>query len=80
MKRRANTAYFGISVYACAIKHSPECSSFYGQDIYIPNYKIINNGDNTPLIFTYFKLLRMLQDMGNAPAIDYAKYGISGID
>lgn len=69
-----------LSSYACSIIHTPEISSFHNKEIYIPNFSIVNNGQNTPLIFTYFKLLRMLQNMGNAPAIDYAKYGISGIE
>ena len=44
------------------------------------NINIITDKDNSPLIFTYFKLLRMLQDLGNVPAIEYDKYGIKGID
>ena len=36
--------------------------------------------DNPPLLFTYLKLLRMLQDAGNVPAIEFDKYGIKGID
>lgn len=72
-----------LSSYACAIEHappSPQQSKFYGQSIYISDIALITDDKNKPLIFTYFKLLRMLQDLGNVPAIEYDKYGIKGID
>lgn len=69
-----------LSVFACAIEHIPEQSEFHGIPIYLSNINIITDKDNSPLIFTYFKLLRMLQDLGNVPAIEYDKYGIKGID
>ena len=59
---------------------TPEQSEFHGAPIYLSNINIITDKDNSPLIFTYFKLLRMLQDLGNVPAIEYDKYGIKGID
>lgn len=68
-----------LSSYACAIKNNGVRTTLCGNEIFVPNLDIISNGENTPLIFTYFKLLRMLQELGNAPAIDYSKYGISGI-
>lgn len=69
-----------LSEYACAIENNSCISNFHGQPIYINNFNLITDNDNSPLIFTYFKLLRMLQDMGNVPAIEYSKYGIKGID
>lgn len=69
-----------LSEYACAIENNSYISNFHGQPIYINNLNLITDNDNSPLIFTYFKLLRMLQDMGNVPAIEYSKYGIKGID
>lgn len=69
-----------LSVFACAIEHAPELSEFHGAKIYLSNINIITDKNNSPLIFTYFKLLRMLQDLGNVPAIEYDKYGIKGID
>lgn len=69
-----------LSKYSAAITVELIESTFCGKKISIPNLKVVNNGENTPLIFTYFKLLRMLQDMGNAPAIEYGKYGIKGIE
>ncbi len=69
-----------LSCYACEIKHNAEISKFYDKPIYLANFNIITDKENSPLIFTYFKLLRMLQDLGNVPAIEYSKYGINGID
>ena len=69
-----------LSVFACAIEHKYEISKFYGKQIYLSNIDLISDKENSPLIFTYFKLLRMLQDLGNVPAIEYDKYGIKGID
>ena len=67
-----------LSCYACEVKHNAEISIFHDKQIYLANFDIIT--ENSPLIFTYFKLLRMLQDLGNVPAIEYSKYGINGID
>lgn len=69
-----------LTVYACAFEHHPEISEFHGKQVYLPSFSLITDTDNGPLIFTYFKLLRMLQDMGNVPAIEYSKYGINGIE
>ncbi len=69
-----------LSCYACEIKHNAETSIFHNQTVYLSNFNIITDKENSPLIFTYFKLLRMLQDLGNVPAIEYSKYGINGID
>lgn len=69
-----------LSSYACAVEHKPQQSIFHGQPIYLSDITLITDDKNTPLIFTYFKLLRMLQDLGNVPAIEYDKYGIKGID
>ena len=70
-----------LSTYACAIDYNSTTAEFYGKNIYIiSDIKLITDHENSPLIFTYFKLLRMLQDMGNVPAIEYSKYGINGID
>ncbi len=69
-----------LSSYSAAIKVKLNESVFFGEKIIMPDFEITNNGSNSPLIFTYFKLLRMLQDMGNAPAIEYGQYGIDGID
>ncbi len=55
-----------LEAIACEIKHDFENSKI----------DIISNKENGTLLYTYFKLLRMLQSMGNAPAIDYKKYGI----
>lgn len=52
---------------ACEIKYSEN-----------NGIEIISNKENGVLIYAYFKLLRMLQLMGNAPAIEYGKYGIEG--
>lgn len=57
-----------LSTISCEIKYDKN------------NIDIIDNENNTPLIFSYFKLLRMLQDLGNVPAIEYSKYGIEGIE
>ena len=69
-----------LSIFACAIESNFVKSNFLGKEIIFPNFEIFNNGDNSPLIYTYFKLLRMLQDMGNVPAIEFSKYGIEGIE
>lgn len=70
-----------LSTYACAIEYCSSAKEFYGKQVYIiSNIELITDHENSPLIYTYFKLLRMLQDMGNVPAIEYSKYGISGID
>ncbi len=69
-----------LSIFACALKHSAQISQFHGVNIYVPDFEIVTDSENSPLIFTYFKLLRMLQDLGNVPAIEYDKYGIKGID
>ncbi len=55
-----------LEVIACEIKYDYESSKI----------DVISNKENGTLLYTYFKLLRMLQSMGNAPAIDYKKYGI----
>ena len=66
-----------LSEYACEIRYTRSTGEFHGTKIDIlTDIDIINNKTNSPLIYTYFKLLRMLQDMGNCPAIDYQKYGI----
>ena len=69
-----------LSTYACAVNHNPEESELYGKKIYMANFSLITDKENSPLIFTYFKLLRILQDLGNVPAIEFDKYGIKGID
>jgi hypothetical protein len=56
---------------ACEIKYMPT-------GIITREVKIIPNTKNGTLLYAYFKLLRMLQLMGNAPAIEYSKYGIEG--
>ena len=69
-----------LSDFACAIQYIAEEGCFHGELIYmLKEVNIITDEENSPLIFTYFKLLRMLQNLGNAPAIDYSKYGINGI-
>lgn len=69
-----------LSYYACAIENKSSASTFCGKDIYIYNFDLVTDSDIPPLLFTYLKLLRMLQDAGNVPAIEFDKYGIKGID
>lgn len=70
-----------LSCYACSLEYNYDESFFYNKEAFILKDININpNSENAPLIFTYFKLLRMLQDLGNVPAIEYSKYGINGIE
>ena len=70
-----------LSCFSCALEYNADISEFHGRKIYLlKDITIITDTENAPLIFTYFKLLRMLQDLGNVPAIEYSKYGINGID
>ena len=69
-----------LSAYACAIENKSVTDVFYGENIYVNNFNLVTDRDNPPLLFTYLKLLRMLQDAGNVPAIEFDKYGIKGID
>lgn len=70
-----------LSCFSCALDYNVDVSEFHGRNIYlIKDINIITDTENAPLIFTYFKLLRMLQDLGNVPAIEYSKYGINGIE
>ena len=67
--------------YACALEYKYEIGQFYEKPIFLlKDIEAITDKENGPLIFTYFKLLRMLQDLGNVPAMEYSKYGIKGID
>ena len=65
-----------LKQYACAVTYNKEDSN--NANGY--HLSIQTNKNNSPLLFSYFKLLRMLQDMGNAPAIEFDRYGIEGID
>lgn len=67
--------------YACALEYKHETGQFHGKQIFLlKDIETVTDKESGPLIFTYFKLLRMLQDLGNVPAIEYSKYGIKGID
>lgn len=70
-----------LSCYACGLEYKFEKNKFHDKSVFmVNNIQFATDSDSGPLLFSYFKLLRMLQDMGNAPAIAYSKYGISGID
>ena len=69
-----------LSEYACAIEYKSQIMNHQGENKYkLTNLNLTTDIDSAPLIFTYLKLLRMLQELGNVPAIDYSMYGISGI-
>ena len=65
-----------LQLYACEIIYNtiPE---FHGQKIYdLRELKINSNKNNGALIYTYIKLFKMLQNLGNCAAIEYERYGI----
>ena len=65
-----------LEKYACEIKYDRVVRSFMNKPIELLNVNVKGNDKNGTLIYTYFKLLRMLQYMGNVPAIDFSQYGI----
>ena len=61
---------------ACHIEYG-EVPISMGKKIYdFRKLTIKTNNKNGVLIYTYFKLLRLLQGAGNVPAIDFTQYGI----
>lgn len=69
---------FGTLCLCVEYKH--EIVQFRGKQIFfLKDIEVITDKENRPLIFTYFKLLHMLQDLGNVSAMEYSKYGIKGI-
>ncbi len=65
-----------LGVVACEIIYG-EVPKFEGKPVFdLRELTIHSNDENGTLIYTYFKLLRMLQKCGNCPAIEFDKYGI----
>lgn len=66
-----------LQSYACEIIYDDKIPEFHGTKIYdLRNIKIKSNKNNGALIYTYIKLFKMLQNLGNCAAIEYDRYGI----
>ena len=66
-----------LQSYACEIIYDEKIPEFHGTKIYdLRDIKIKSNKNNGALIYTYIKLFKMLQNLGNCAAIEYDRYGI----
>ncbi len=66
-----------LQSYACEIIYDKNIPEFHGTKIYdLRQIKINSNKNNGALIYTYIKLFKMLQNLGNCAAIEYDRYGI----
>lgn len=65
-----------LQSYACEIIYG-EMPTYHGKDIAgLRDVTIKSNKSNGALIYTYVKLFKMLQNLGNCAAIEYDRYGI----
>lgn len=66
-----------LQSYACEIQYDKNMPEFHGTKIFdLRQIKINSNKNNGALIYTYIKLFKMLQNLGNCAAIEYDRYGI----
>lgn len=65
-----------LQSYACEILYD-DMPMYDGKNIpSLRNVTIKSNKNNGVLIYTYIKLFKMLQNLGNCAAIEYDRYGI----